>query len=250
MRQLDLPTRIFFGLFVCATQSEGNVKGWRRCEASGQRVVPIRGGRQAAGEHRSPSESSALGGRVGGGVRGVRRAAGRQPFITASYVMCQHLSAFSQRLNSAVRQPPPHPAAPSAHLSLLSAHARTRRLPVFRQAGERQRCAAEWSVQSDPGLLRNRWLSDHGHCGDVRWEGGGGGRQGGGDRSPAKVGHLNHSCCFPTNQVWAKMMFRCEWTRLDFPWEGKVKMNLAFHFSLYWLGVRIHSYGNFVMYPL
>lgn len=194
-------------------------------------------GKLTAGEHRSRPESSALGGGVRRGVRSDEGQRHGGPFITASYVMCQHLSAFSQRLNSAVAACTTPTANP--HLSLLSAHARTRRLPVFCQAGGAAAVRSgvictEWS-----GLLRNRWLSDHGHCGDVRQgDGEGSGRSGGGIRSPAKVGHPNHSWCFLTK--WCLGVTghaRIFSENAKWKWIRVVR-------SLFWLEVRIHSYGN------
>lgn len=163
---------------------------------------------------------------------GVRRAAWRQPFIRASYVMCQHLSAFSERLNSAVRplrSPLPTPALPS----LLSAHARTRRLPVFRQAGERQRCAVEWSVQSDPGcyvIVGSVTMDTAEMCGGVERGGEGGkgvGRWGKG--RPGAQQRLDtwiiHDASHQPTRSEPKWCSGLTGHVQIFQWERKVKLN-------------------------
>lgn len=182
---------------------------------------------------------------------GVRRAAWRQPFIRASYVMCQHLSAFSERLNSAVRplcSPLPTPALPS----LLSAHARTRRLPVFRQAGERQRCAVEWSVQSDPGcyvIVGSVTMDTAEMCGGVE-RGGGGGREWGGggrgDLEPSKGWTPESFMMLPTNQpgqndvrVWL------DTSKFTVRTQSETELGLSVLLPLHRLEARIHSYSNY-----
>lgn len=148
---------------------------WRKCGRvavlQGLRPAsrPNSGRRQVAGVRPVPLEAE------WGVESGVRGAAWRQPpFIRASYVMCQHLSAFSERLNSAVcpLRSPPSP-------SLAAKCTRTNTVPPCVPPGGGAAAVrsgvicTEWS-----GLLRNRWLSDHGHCGDVRQ--GGEGKRGAG----------------------------------------------------------------------
>lgn len=214
---------------------------WRKCDrtvaaARPQASVPSQSGAEAGGRWTQepvrpvPLEAER------GEEWGARRTAWRRPFIRASYVTCQHLSAFSERLNSAVRplrSPLPAPPTPPRP-PLLSAHARTGRLPVFRQAGERQRCAVEWSVQSDPGcyvIVGSVTMDTAEMCGGE--ERGGEGRQGVGRRGKGRPGAqqrldtwiIHDASHPPTNQVRAKMMFRFDWTRPNFQWERKVKLN-------------------------
>lgn len=210
--------------FVSVTQSEGNVAGWWQLQG----LRPAQAGGRWTQEPVRPVPLEA----EWGEEWGVRRAAWRQPFIRASYVMCQHLSAFSERLNSAVRplrSPLPTPALPS----LLSAHARTRRLPVFRQAGERQRCAVEWSVQSDPGcyvIVGSVTMDTAEMCGGV--ERGGEGREGVGRWGKGRPGAqqrldtwIIHDASHQPTRSEPKWCSGLTGHVQIFQWERKVKLN-------------------------